>query len=193
MMKNHINLMGLAGMGPLVGPNDSRFGERFPPMKYPYNRAMIKLGRAVAKEIGINSKVHEGVYICAGGPNYETLSEIKFMAKIGVDTVGMSTVHEAITAVHCGMKVFGFSLVTNTCLDEDSDGEEDVGHAAVRKLNISSREDSNLLLLAGHGGGKQEQCGFESICRAILRATPGSNRKGHRLELLFLIRPLRKI
>lgn len=94
MMKNHINLMGLAGMGPLVGPNDSRFGgetqlificlydhvnhlsflERFPPMKYPYDRAMIKLGRTVAKEIGINSKVHEGVYICAGGPNYETLS-----------------------------------------------------------------------------------------------------------------------
>lgn len=140
MMKNHINLMGLAGMGPLVGPNDARFGDRFPPMKYPYNRGMIKLGRAVAKEIGINSKVHEGVYICAGGPNYETSSEIKFMRKIGVDCVGMSTVHEAITAVHCGMKVFGFSLVTNTCLDEDSD-DEDVGHAAVMEVGNKNSVD----------------------------------------------------
>lgn len=140
MMKNHINFMGLAGMGPLVGPNDSRFGDRFPPMKYPYHRGMIKLGRSVAKEIGINSKVHEGVYICAGGPNYETLSEIKFMRKIGIDCVGMSTVHEAITAVHCGMKVFGFSLVTNTCLDEDSD-EEDVGHAAVMEVGNKNSVD----------------------------------------------------
>lgn len=62
------------------------------------------------------------------------------MRKIGVDTVGMSTVHEAITAVHCGMKVFGFSLVTNTCLDEDSD-EEDVGHAAVMEVGNKNSVD----------------------------------------------------
>lgn len=140
MMRNHISMMGLAGNGPLVGPNENVFGERFPPMKYPYDRQLIKLGRVVAKEIGINNKVHEGVYTCVGGPNYETASEINFLRAVGVDTVGMSTVHEAITAIHCGVKVFGFSLVTNLCLDSDSD-EDDVAHAEVMEVGNKNSVD----------------------------------------------------
>lgn len=140
LMKNHINMMGLAGNGPLIGPNEEEFGERFPPMKYPYDHQLLKLGRVVAKEIGISKKVHDGVYICVGGPNYETGAEIKFLRAVGVDTVGMSTVHEVVTAIHCGIKVFGFSLVTNVCFDEDSDDEE-VAHAEVMEVGNKNSVD----------------------------------------------------
>lgn len=124
LLKNHVNMVGLAGFGPLVGPNDSEFGERFPPMKFPYDLGLLKVGRVVAKEIGINSKVHQGVYGCVAGPSYETLAEVKYLRAAGVDMVGMSTVHETITAVHCGLKVFGFSLITDTAVDEAPDKQE---------------------------------------------------------------------
>ncbi|XP_030746490.1 purine nucleoside phosphorylase-like isoform X2 [Sitophilus oryzae] len=117
-VKDHINLMGFAGNNPLQGPNDERFGPRFPPMNQAYNREIIKLANKVAKDIGLGDRVHEGVYTCLGGPNFETVAELRMLQMLGADAVGMSTVHEVITANHCDMTVFVFSLITNECIVE---------------------------------------------------------------------------
>lgn len=94
IVKDHINLMGFAGNNPLQGPNDTRFGPRFPPMNKAYDIDMKKDAFEIAKELDIQDQVHEGVYTCLGGPNYETCAELKMLKILGVDCVGMSTVHE---------------------------------------------------------------------------------------------------
>lgn len=96
IVKDHINLMGFAGNNPLQGPNDIRFGPRFPPMNKAYDIEMKRHVFDIAKELGIDDQVHEGVYTCLGGPNYETVAELKMLKILGVDCVGMSTVHEVI-------------------------------------------------------------------------------------------------
>lgn len=80
--------------------------------------------------IGIGDLVHEGVYTCLGGPNFETVAELKMLRSLGVDAVGMSTVHEVITARHCNLTVFAFSLITNSCIT-DYNCEEDPNHEEV--------------------------------------------------------------
>lgn len=132
-VKDHINIMGFAGNNPLQGPNDERFGPRFPPMNQAYNRDIIALAKKVAQEIGLGDKIHEGVYTCIGGPNFETVAELNMLKMLGnflvissglflkqsssgADAVGMSTVHEVVTANHCDMQVFAFSLITNECV-----------------------------------------------------------------------------
>ncbi|XP_076264733.1 purine nucleoside phosphorylase-like isoform X2 [Rhynchophorus ferrugineus] len=117
-VRDHINLMGFAGNNPLQGPNDERFGPRFPPMNQAYNRDIIKLATKVAQEIGLGDNIHEGIYTCLGGPNFETVAELKMLKMLGADAVGMSTVHEVVTANHCDMTVFVFSLITNKCVVE---------------------------------------------------------------------------
>lgn len=94
IVKDHINIMGFAGNNPLQGPNDARFGPRFPPMNRAYDRKLTNLAFQIAKDLGIEKDVHEGVYTCLGGPNYETVAELKMLKILGVDAVGMSTVHE---------------------------------------------------------------------------------------------------
>lgn len=121
LMKDHVNMMGFAGNNPLQGPNDDRFGPRFPPMNKAYNAKLLEIGAQVAEEMGISDIVHKGVYTCVGGPNFETVAESKMLRMVGVDAVGMSTVHEVITARHCDMTVFAFSLITNTCVMEYED------------------------------------------------------------------------
>lgn len=106
----------LSGNNALLGPNDDRFGTRFPAMNHAYDKELRDQGKIIAKEIGLENNIHEGVYACLGGPNYETIAELKMLKMVGVDTVGMSTVHEVITAVHCGLKVMAFSLVTNIAI-----------------------------------------------------------------------------
>jgi len=86
---------------------------RFPPMDEPYNVHLLKKAREVAKELDMQDVVKEGVYTCLGGPCYETAAELRMLKMIGIDAVGMSTVHEVITAKHCGMNCFAFSLITN--------------------------------------------------------------------------------
>ncbi|KAG7205406.1 hypothetical protein KM043_007399 [Ampulex compressa] len=121
MVKDHVNMMGFAGNNPLQGPNDDRFGPRFPPMNKAYNTELLDVGRKVAEEMGIGDIVHKGVYTCLGGPNFETVAELKMLRMIGVDAVGMSTVHEVITARHCDLTVFAFSLITNQCVIDYED------------------------------------------------------------------------
>ncbi|XP_063382506.1 purine nucleoside phosphorylase isoform X1 [Cydia fagiglandana] len=124
IVKDHINMMGFAGNNPLHGPNDERFGPRFPPMSKAYNLEYRKIAKEVAKELNIENIVREGVYTCLGGPNFETVAELKMLQMVGVDTVGMSTVHEVIIARHCDMKVFGLSLVTNECVTSEDAADE---------------------------------------------------------------------
>jgi purine-nucleoside phosphorylase len=108
VIDDHINL---TGHNPLVGPNEDRFGPRFPDMSEVYSSRL----RQVANEAGkhINFPLPHGVYVALLGPSYETPAEIRYLRTIGADAVGMSTVPEAIAARHMGMNVLGISCITN--------------------------------------------------------------------------------
>ncbi len=99
------------GTNPLIGPNDDRFGPRFPDMSHAYHEYGQEVVRKAAKELNINIK--EGVYMGYSGPTYETPAEIRFTQAVGGDAVGMSTVPEVIVANHAGIKVIGISCITN--------------------------------------------------------------------------------
>lgn len=105
---DHINMM---GENPLRGPNDDRFGPRFPDMTAVYTPSYVEAAHDIAREIGV--VLFEGVYMALCGPTYETPAEIRMMRKLGADAVGMSTVPEATVARHCGMKVLAISCITN--------------------------------------------------------------------------------
>ncbi len=113
VIDDHINLM---GVNPLIGPNNERLGPRFPDLIEPYDRALQDLALKAALEANIVA--HRGVYVAVAGPNLETRAEYRFLRAIGADVVGMSTVPEVLVAVHAGMKVLGFSIVTDLCLPD---------------------------------------------------------------------------
>jgi len=122
VIKDHINLQGVS---PLTGPNDERFGARFPDMTVAYDRRFreITVGEGNRNRIGL----YEGVYAALPGPSYETPAEIRYLRSIGADLVGMSTVPEVITARHSGLRVLGISCVTNAAagiLDQPLDHKE---------------------------------------------------------------------
>jgi purine-nucleoside phosphorylase len=108
LIDDHINLM---GSNPLVGPNDDRFGARFPDMSEVYSKRLRRLATDAARHLG-QSLAH-GVYAALHGPSYETPAEIRFLRTIGADAVGMSTVPEAIVARQMGVEILGLSCITN--------------------------------------------------------------------------------
>jgi purine-nucleoside phosphorylase len=108
VIRDHINLQ---GANPLVGPNDDRFGVRFPDMTNAYEKEYRRIAREEAAKLGIPQ--HEGVYAGLLGPSYETPAEIEYLRRMGADLVGMSTVAEVIAARHMGIKVLAISCVTN--------------------------------------------------------------------------------
>jgi purine-nucleoside phosphorylase len=116
VIDDHINLPGLAGVSPLLGPNDESLGPRFPDMSRPYDRELIKAAHAAAKENSLS--LREGVYVWVTGPNLETRAEYRMLRNLGADVVGMSTVPEVIAARHLGMRVVAFSIVTDLCIPE---------------------------------------------------------------------------
>ncbi len=116
LMEDHINLMGLAGLNPLVGANDDELGPRFPDMCRPYDRALMEKAKAVATREGIH--VQQGVYVGVAGPCLETRAEYRFLRLIGADVVGMSTTAEVTVAMHAGLRVLGLSVITDVCLPD---------------------------------------------------------------------------
>lgn len=114
VIKDHIKLY---GGSPMRGPNVPELGPRFFSVKDIYTKSL----RAKALELAANAglRVHEGVYMFFPGPQFETASEIRAAQILGADIVGMSTVTEALTAAHCGMKLFGLALVTNMATGMD--------------------------------------------------------------------------
>jgi len=108
VMDDHINLL---GSNPLVGPNESRFGPRFPDMSEVYSKRLRAIADSVAAAQGL--AIGHGVYVAVHGPSYETPAEIRYLRTIGADAVGMSTVPEAIVARHMGVEVLGISCITN--------------------------------------------------------------------------------
>lgn len=113
VITDHINLM---GDNPLVGPNDDVLGPRFPDMSEPYDRKLVDLADSVA--LMRKLRLQRGVYLAVPGPNLETAAEYRFMRMMGADAVGMSTVPEVIVAVHAGLRVLGFSAITDECLPD---------------------------------------------------------------------------
>jgi purine-nucleoside phosphorylase len=113
LIADHINLL---GDSPLIGPNDDRVGPRFPDMSSSYAPAL----RALASRVAFDRQIalREGVYVAVAGPNLETRAEYRFLRAIGADVVGMSTVPEVMVAIHQGMRVLGFSIVTDMCLPD---------------------------------------------------------------------------
>ncbi|HMI52973.1 MAG TPA: purine-nucleoside phosphorylase [Candidatus Saccharimonadales bacterium] len=122
VIKDHINLQ---NVNPLSGPNDERFGPRFPDMSTAYDRRFREMTVGEGNRSGIG--LFEGVYAALPGPSYETPAEIRYLRSIGADLVGMSTVPEVIAARHCGIRVLGISCVTNAAagiLDQPLDHKE---------------------------------------------------------------------
>ncbi len=111
LITDHINLVGIAGNNPLIGPNWDAHGPRFPEMTRAYDPEMADMARQAAREAGI--VLREGVYACVAGPSFETPAELRFLRLIGADAVGMSTVHEVLVARHAGLRVLGISGITN--------------------------------------------------------------------------------
>jgi len=142
LIRDHINLQ---GANPLVGPNDDRFGVRFPDMTRAYSPEYREAAREEARKLGIT--LHEGVYAALLGPSYETPAEIEYLRRIGADLVGMSTAAEVIAARHMGINVLAISCVTNMAagiLDQP------LSHAEVMET------------------GERVKTTFESLLRAVL-------------------------
>jgi len=119
VIEDQINLM---GGNPLIGVNDDRLGPRFPDMSQPYDRELVDRALKIGRQQDI--VVHKGVFVAVSGPNLETRAEYRFLRLIGADVVGMSTVPEVIVAVHAGLKVVGFSIITDMCFPDSLEPAE---------------------------------------------------------------------
>jgi purine-nucleoside phosphorylase len=131
LIRDHINLPGMVGNNPLVGPNDERSGLRFPSMANGYSPRLRALAREVAAEQEIT--LREGVYAMVSGPSFETPAELRFLRVAGAQAVGMSTAPEVVVANHAGIEVLGFSLITNMVLYEPNP-EDETSHEEVLEV-----------------------------------------------------------
>ena len=120
LIKDHLNMPGMAGHNPLCGPNDNAFGPRFPDMTEPYSATLRQMAHSVAADLNFN--LREGVYAYVAGPSYETPAELRFLRMAGADAVGMSTVPSVVVARHAGLQVLGISTITNMAVPDPSPG-----------------------------------------------------------------------
>lgn len=137
LLTDHINLQ---PSNPLVGPNDDEFGPRFLPLDNAYDKHLREHFLQTATNMSL--PLHEGVYICVMGPNYETAAEIKAFRSLGADAVGMSTVPEVLVANHCGMQVAAIATITNFAT-----GLTDISHSHDEVLNIANQASIRLTKL----------------------------------------------
>ena len=133
IIRDHINFM----PNPLIGPNMEDFGPRFPDMTCPYDLELQEKALEIAGAMGI--KLNKGVYFGGSGPTYETPAEVRFFRAIGADLVGMSTVPEVIVARHCGLRVFGMSVVTNVANTENVERNFNDGEDVVQQANAATQ------------------------------------------------------
>lgn len=134
LLSDHINNM---GSNPLIGPNDPKFGVRFPDMSESYSKELRQIAKEIAQKLQI--QIQEGVYVGNTGPTYETPAEIRMIRSWGGDAVGMSTVPEVIVARHSGMKVLGISCISNMAagiLDQPLNHEEVIETTEKVKVNF---------------------------------------------------------
>lgn len=127
IIQDHINLL----PNPLIGKNIPELGPRFCDMTFVYSKDLIRRAEALGKILGI--PLQKGIYVAGSGPSYETIAEYRYFATIGADAVGMSTTPEVIVARHCGMEIFGMSVISNQAVHFDDDyknDEQDVIDAA---------------------------------------------------------------
>lgn len=110
-------------------------------MSRAYDKPLLKEARKIAERLGMSDIIREGVYTSVGGPNFETVAELRMLKICGVDAVGMSTVHEVITARHCDLTVFAFSLITNKCV-VDYDSHLEACHEEV--IDTGKKRESQL-------------------------------------------------
>lgn len=134
LLTDHINML---GTNSLIGPNDERFGVRFPDMTEAYSLRLRELAKTVAAELDIPCK--EGVYAIFSGPCYETAAEIRAFAGMGADAVGMSTVPETMVCNYMGMKVLAVSCITNMAT-----GIQTVKHSHARVLEIANQAGDTM-------------------------------------------------
>lgn len=146
LITDNLNLMGMSGLNPLMGPNLDEIGPRFPDMSQVYDKALSDLARKAARENNIT--LREGVYAGLSGPSFESPADLRFLRMAGADAVGMSTVPEVIVARHGGMRVLGLSGISNKA---NLDGSTITTHAEVMQA------------------GKVITPKVEKIIRAVLR------------------------
>ena len=111
LITDNLNLMGMSGLNPLMGPNLDELGPRFPDMSQAYDKELSAVARKISKEHGIT--LREGVYCGLSGPSFESPADLRFLRQAGSDAVGMSTVPEVIVARHGGLRVLGLSGISN--------------------------------------------------------------------------------
>lgn len=139
LIEDQINLM---GDNPLIGINDDRLGPRFPDMCEPYSHELINRSLRIARAEDIVA--HKGVLVAVAGPNLETRAEYRFLRTIGADVVGMSTIPEVIVAVHSGMRVVGFSVITDMCLADALEPAD--AHEIVKVANDAEPRLTKLVM-----------------------------------------------
>jgi len=122
LIRDHINMMGMTGWNPLIGPNDPSLGPRFPDMSHAYDPELRQIAAEVARRENI--PLREGVYVGLSGPSFETPADLRFLRLIGADAVGMSTVPEVTVARHGRMRVLGISGISNVAVLEPGAGQE---------------------------------------------------------------------
>ena len=131
------DFINLTADNPLIGSNDPRLGPRFPDMTEPYSSELIAEAKKAADRLGISWA--EGVYAGFPGPYFETRAEIRMIAGMGADAVGMSTVPETIAANHAGMRCFAVACITNMAT-----GLQQGKHSHEKVLETASRSSANL-------------------------------------------------
>jgi len=139
LIHDHINLI---ADHPLIGPNHDDLGPRFPDMSEPYDTKLLQEAESIGQEQNI--PLQKGVFSAMSGPYYETIAEYRYLDRIGVDAIGMSTIPEVIAAVHMGIRCFAISIITDMVFASKEDA--DITHEEVLEVANSSAPKATRLI-----------------------------------------------